>query len=99
MGMLLGVAHSSCGCEGAVDIEEADGVLDRALSERRDDAGGGSGSGHGVRIFFLFAYVLSVCVWLCVGVLCRKLESAQVLNVNVSEEKQECPVGSECLFM
>ena len=47
MGMLLGVAHSSCGCEGAVDIEEADGVLDRALSERRDDAGGGSGSGSG----------------------------------------------------
>ena len=46
------------------------------------------------RIYCLYVYssVLESC-------LCRKLESARVLNVNVSEEKQECPVGSECLFM
>jgi hypothetical protein len=69
----LVVAHSSCGCEGAVDIEEADRVLDRALSERRDDAGGGSGSGHDVCIFFLFAYVSSVCVYTVA--LCRILVS------------------------
>ena len=39
-------AHSSRGREGAVNVEEADGVLDRTLGERGDDARGGSGGGH-----------------------------------------------------
>jgi hypothetical protein len=44
-----GCAHSSCGREGAVDIEEADRVLHRSLGERREDTRGGNGSGgHGV---------------------------------------------------
>jgi hypothetical protein len=50
----LGGAHSACGCEGAVNVEEADGVLDRALGERRDDAGGGGGGGHDVGWYFSF---------------------------------------------
>jgi hypothetical protein len=68
----LGCAHSSCGREGSVDVEEADRVLDRALGERRDDACGGGGSGHDVCIFFLFAYV---SLYVYTVALCRSLVS------------------------
>jgi hypothetical protein len=62
-------AHSAGGCEGAVDVEEADGVLDGAVGERRDDARGGGGGGHCVLLlwcccdWYMFLYVY-VCVWL-----------------------------------
>jgi hypothetical protein len=65
-----GGAHSAGGREGAVDIEEADGILDRAVGERRDDARGGSGGDHGVLLlwwwccdWYIFLYVY-VYVWL-----------------------------------
>jgi hypothetical protein len=104
----LGCAHSSCGREGAVDIEEADRVLDRALGERRDDAGGGSGGGHCGGILFLFVRVcVVVCVY-CTVTSSRVSESCVASGsrceffspvFNKYEKKQEGPVGSECLFM
>lgn len=46
-----GCSYSAGGREGAVDVEEADCVLDGALRERGDDAGGccchGGGGGSG----------------------------------------------------
>jgi hypothetical protein len=71
----LGCAHSSCGCEGSVDIEEADRVLDRALGERRDDAGGSSGGGHYGGAIFLFVYVSLYACTVCSS---RVLESCVV---------------------
>lgn len=64
----MGGAHSAGGREGAVDIEEADGVLDGTVGERRDNARGGGGGGHGVLLWYccdwyIFLYVY-VCVWL-----------------------------------
>jgi hypothetical protein len=40
--------HSARDGESAVDIEEHNSVLDRAVSEERDDTGGDSGHGVGV---------------------------------------------------
>ena len=67
-GGLVGGAHSAGGREGAVDIEEADGVLDGAVGERRDDARSRGGGGHGMLLlwccdWYIFLYVY-VCVWL-----------------------------------
>ena len=75
MHVWLGCAHSSCGREGAVDIEEADRVLDRALGERRDDAGGSSGGGHYGGAIFLFVYVSLYACTVCSS---RVLESCVV---------------------
>lgn len=55
-------AHSSCGREGAVDVEEADGVLDGALGERRNHARGGSGGGGHCEGVVLGAMWFSVCL-------------------------------------
>lgn len=57
-------AHSSGGREGAVDIEEADGVLDGTLGEGRDDTRGGGGGGH---VECCVVCVLSVAVCMCMS--------------------------------
>lgn len=56
-------AHSSGGGEGAVDIEEADGVLDGALGEGRNDACGGGGGGHCGRYVVVYSFCSGVYVY------------------------------------
>jgi len=82
----LGCAHSSRWREGAVDIEEADGVLDWALGERRDNARGGGSGGHDVGIPVRSRMCWCMFVSLEDVVLRRKLGPVRVLNRNVPDE-------------